>query len=289
MTRTKIIFDNDGVNIDSEDVAMRVMDDWGSALVRRYQPDADLPQDYIYRTYPGTSTDKIVEALISKFNLPVEQIIKDFELTNDANVPIALADLITLETNERFKVKLQSIPHTTMALSEIRQMFGAENVALATTSRADRMDISLAYAVDPVTGENARLDEMFPKGERRRSGYGHENKYDEAFGALGWDPADTIVVEDSLSGVTKAMKGRPNTAVIGTVAARFYEDKETQAAALLEQGALLVISNMADLPKAAAWINAGMPTQARPDFEGTVFTKPQGVGQRRVVPPGLTS
>jgi beta-phosphoglucomutase-like phosphatase (HAD superfamily) len=266
-----IIFDNDGVNIDSEDKAMRVMDDWGGALVRYYKPDADLPQDYIYRTYPGTSTDKIVEALIQKFALPSEQIVEDYGLSSPDDVPTQLADLITLETNRVFKNELKSIPGTTAALIEIRSLFGTEHVALATTSRADRMDISLAHAVDSITGDNARLDELFPKGEQRRSGYGHPNKYDEAFAALGWDPAETIVVEDSISGVTKAMAGRPDTSVIGTVAAKFYENKEEQAAKLLANGAKIVISDMADLLTAVTWLKEGMNADARPDFASRVY------------------
>lgn len=274
MSLTHIIFDNDGVNIDSEDVAMRVMEEWGRNLVLRYKPDADLPHGHIYKTYPGTSTDRIVDALINGFDLPRAQIIKDYMLSDDAEVAVDLADLITLETNKRFQGELKSIPGVTGALRKIHEIFGPENVALATTSRVDRMDISLACAVDPVTGQNAQLDELFPAGHRRLSGYGFPNKYDEAFTALGWDPARTIIVEDSLSGVKKARAGRLNTHVIGTVAARFYEDKSEQAAALLAEGASIVISSMSDLPAAAAWVKTGMDLGARPEFEAPVYLNP---------------
>jgi beta-phosphoglucomutase-like phosphatase (HAD superfamily) len=283
MAKTKIIFDNDGVNIDSEDVAMRVMDDEGARLVRRYQPNADLPQDYIYKTYPGTSTDRIVDALIKKFDLPVEQIKTDFKLPKDADVPVALADLITLETNKRFIAELKAVPGTTGALKTIHMMFGSENVALMTTSRADRMDISLAHAVDPASGANAQLDSLFPKGAQRRSGYGHTNKYDEGFGALGWNPAQAIIVEDSLSGVTKAKAGREDASVIGTVAARFYTDKPAQAEALLKAGADIVISSMFDLPAAAWWLKDGKP-ETKPAFLAPVyFADPAPLSPARVV------
>ena len=268
---SKLIFDNDGVNIDSEDVAMRVMDDWGVALIKRYEPAKVPPQDFIYKTYPGTSTDKIVEALIKKFDLPVALIKQDYNLADDADVPVALADLITIETNKRFQSELKAIPGVTAVHDELRAGYGAENIALATTSRADRMNISLECAVDPVTGVNARLAEFFPAGELRRSGYDHANKYDEAFTALGWEPADTVVVEDSLSGVTKAKQGRPDVRVVGTVAAKFYEDKPAQAKALLDAGANLVIANFSDLPKAIAWLNDGMDANKKPDFAGQVF------------------
>jgi beta-phosphoglucomutase-like phosphatase (HAD superfamily) len=271
MRITKFLFDNDGVNIDSEDVAMRVMDDWGVALVKRYQPDADLPQDYIYKTYPGTSTDRIVDALIKKFQLSDDLIKQDYNLADDADVPVVIADLITMATNERFQQELKSIPGVTQAHVELRALYGAENIALATTSREDRMDVSLAHAADPVTGANAQLETFFPKGERRRSGYGHANKYDEAFGALGWNPAETVVVEDSLSGVSKAKQGRTDVRVIGTVAAKFYEDKPAQAKALMDAGAALVIADFSDLPKAVKWLDAGMDANKKPVFAGQVF------------------
>lgn len=271
MPVTKLLFDNDGVNIDSEDVAMRVMDDWGLALIKRYQPDADIQPDYIYKTYPGTSTDRIVDALIKEFDLSEDLIRQDYNLADDVDVPVVLADLITIETNKRFQTDLKAIAGATKAHEELRATYGAENIGLATTSRADRMDISLACAVDPVTGENARLEEFFPAGERRRSGYGHPNKYDEAFGALGWDPADTVVVEDSLSGVSKAKAGRPEVRVVGTVAARFYEDKAAQAKALMDAGADIVITDFSDLPKAVAWLGQGKDLNQKPDFAGKTF------------------
>ena len=166
---SKLIFDNDGVNIDSEDVAMRVMDDWGVDLIKRCEPARVPAQDYIYKTYPGTSTDKIVEALIKKFDLPVALIKQDYNLADDADVPVEIANLITLEINKRFQSELKAIPGVTAAHDELRAAYGAENIALATTSRADRMNISLECAVDPVTGANARLTEFFPAGELRRS------------------------------------------------------------------------------------------------------------------------
>lgn len=271
-TLTKIMFDNDGVNIDSEDAAMRVMDDWGTALVRRYKLDADLPQDHIYKTYPGTSTDRIVDALIEKFDLPEAKIRGDYSIPESEKTGEFLADLITIETNNHFREHLTAIPGATSALKEIQDMFGQDNICLATTSRADRMDVSLACAVDPQTGENAGLENVYPKGELRRSGYGHANKYEEAFGATGWNPAETVVVEDSRSGVSKAKAAAEDVRVIGTVAAKFYEDKIGQARNLIEDGASLVISNFSDLPKAVKWLDAAMDPAQKPDFNSTVYT-----------------
>jgi hypothetical protein len=59
--------------------------------------------------------------------------------------------------------------------------------------------------------------------------------------------------------------------VIGTVAAKFYENKEEQAAKLLANGAKIVISDMADLPTAVTWLKEGMNADARPDFASRVY------------------
>lgn len=282
---SKVITDNDGVNIDSEDVAMRVMDDWGVAFIERFNPDAaaKLEKDYIYTTYPGTSTDKIVRQLIERHDLLPELIRAAHDLPEDVDIGTHMADLITKETNVRFQQELKSIPGVTQAWEKVIETLGAENVALATTSRGDRMDISLEHAVDPKTGENARLHEIFPVGDRRFSGYGGPNKYDAAFALLKWDPAETVIVEDSLSGARYAKAGRPEVSVVGTVAARFYNDKAGHAAALMENGADIVISTMHDLPHAISWLNEGFDPAKKPDFKGKVYMPSQG-GDPAVTP-----
>lgn len=271
----RIIFDNDGVNIDSEDVAMQVMDDFGYDLVKKYITEPNLKEGDIYAEYPGTSTDKIVESLISKFSLPVEFIKTDYGLENipDKEIAEALADKVTLATNKAFSTKLNAIVGIAQALREIDiYLGGIENRALCTTSREDRMKISLECAVDPETGENASLAELFPDEDNRRlSGYGHDNKY-SYFLELhpDWDPSETVVVEDSLSGVKKAKAANSNFRVIGTVAAKFYTDKKDQISQLMKAGADIVVTDVADLPKAIEWLDNGLSMDKVPDFKGTV-------------------
>ena len=288
MAITKIITDNDGVNINSEDLAMRIMDDEGVKLIAQYRPDlvAELPEDHIYKTFPGKSTDKIVKALITgdwnktdianpERELPLALIAQDHGLDENASVEEVsthIADLITKATIDRFSQELKAIPGVTEAWSALADKFGSENIALATTSRADRMDVSLEHAVNPVTGENARLHEFFPVGERRFSGYGGPNKYDGFFAQSGWDPSQCAIVEDSDSGVAYAKADRPETKVIGTVAADFFTDKGAQASKLISKGADVVISTMYDMPKAVEWLNNGMTQETKPDFRGTVYT-----------------
>ena len=274
---TQVIFDNDGVNIDSEHVAMQVMDDYGYNLVKRYCPDAALKRGEIYEEYPGNSTDKIVKILAKKFDLPINKIIEDYNVPADENYAEFLADLITIETNQKFMTHLEAIPGIQKTLKEIQEAYGEKNLFLCTTSREDRMDISLEYAVDPNTGEKAGLDKVFPKGLSRISGYGceqqgYESKY-HLFLDLhpDCDPAKAVVIEDSLSGVEKAISASPDFRVIGTAAAGFYKDKKAHAKELLDAGACFVVTDIADLPKAIEWASNGFDEDSAPSFKAAVY------------------
>jgi beta-phosphoglucomutase-like phosphatase (HAD superfamily) len=277
----KIIFDNDGVNIDSEHLAMRIMDEWGIRFVLKYNSRDVIQDDFIYKNYAGVSTDRIIYDLIEKFNLPLNNIKDDYGLStvDPSEASIDLADQVTIETIQRFQQELKAVPGVTGTLEKLRKKYV---IALATTSREDRMNISLDYAVDPKTGENSRLSELFPAGPLRRSGYGHPNKYDEFFDAVGWDPAECAVVEDSLSGVTKARAAGTargaDLPVVGTVASQFYQDKQAQARALTKAGAKLVVSSMADLPNALAWLEADLAPPLKPTFSARLYLPSDFVG-----------
>lgn len=287
MSITKVITDNDGVNIDSEDLAMRIMDDEGVALIRQYNPDVleQLPADQIYKAFPGTSTDKIVKALIEgdwrlepankqERALPLPLIAQDNGFDTDADIGTVaehIADKITQATIDRFNIELKVIPGTIESWKTLATQLGPENIALATTSAPRRMD-TIDNATDPATGQNAGLGEIFPAGQRRFSGYGTPNKYDGFFKQSGWDPAECAIVEDSLSGARYAKAGRPDVSVIGTVAAKFYTDKPAHAKALVENGADIVISSMQDLPKAVAWLNDDLEPAKKPEFSAKVYT-----------------
>ena len=272
---SKVIFDNDGVNIDSETTAMHVMDVFGFEFVKKYAPETDINLGDIYREYPGTSTDKIIEKLIEKFDLPEDQIRTDYQIDQDEDTAVFIADLVTIETINSFcNGDLKSIPGVTNALDILINRFSQENIALCTTSREDRMDVSLANAIDPETGNSAELDKRFPSGPNRISGYGHNNKYELFFETHeDWDPKDCVIVEDTISGVCKAKAANPNLRVVGTVAAQFYEDKQQQALTLLKGGASIVVSDIRDLPNAIEWLEKDFAAEAEPKFSSLIYIR----------------
>lgn len=280
----KTIWDKDNVLFDSEGLAMQIMDDEGYALVTQYDgapelaPGVPLERGYIYKEYPGTSTDKIVQALIDQFDLPLAQIKEDFDLGDiaDDQVAIALAEDVTRKTIDGFRQGLEAIPGIADALRAIdNYMGGIENRASCTTSPADRMNISLECAVDPATGENAGLADLFPDvDDRRISGYDYDNKYVYFFELHpDWDPAECAIFEDSKSGVTKAKASHDDVRVIGTVAAQYYPDKAEQATVLMQAGADVVVSHADDMPKALEWLDNGLTAETRPTFTAEVWTQ----------------
>ena len=281
------IFDNDGVNINSETLAMRICDDWLSEMVENFMPNSPLPKDHIYNNFAGKSTNKIASLILEEKNLPLAAVQETYGFTDEdlakiktneklsatddvGAVGFALADLITVATIEGFKKDLVAIHGITQMHEEIRDLVGHDNVYLATTSRADRMDISLGYAVDPATGKNADLLNTFKEGIHRLSGYGKPNKYDLLFQLTeeAGQPIDAntaIVVEDSLSGVKYAKAGRDGLRVVGTAAADFFPDKEKHARALTEAGASVVVTDMRDLPETLKWLDTGLDPEQRPE------------------------
>lgn len=275
--KTKIIFDNDGVNIDSEHLAMRVMDDFGYELVTKYlgEPVEGLNRGDIYTKYKGVSSNAIIADLVKEFDLPIEAIIEDYTIQDQENVIEELSDQLTMATIAEFEKGLYTLPDFVSTITAINEKFGKGNVALCTTSRADRMDATV-HAKAPETDENAGWGEFFPdENNLRISGYGHPNKY-EYFRDLhpDWDPAEVIVVEDT-DGSTKKAIAAGFTDVIGIVASRFQcdtpENKQAEIKKLIDAGACVVVTNYRDLPNAVKWIENDMNPNDKPDFNASVY------------------
>ena len=300
-----VIFDNDGVNINSENLAMRICDDWLSQMVERFMPNSPLPQNYIYSKFAGKSTNKIAALIIEEKSLPMASVKETYGFTDKdllkikiaeglahdddlGAVSFALADLITAATIDGFKKDLKAIYGITQMHEDIRGLVGEDHIYLATTSRADRMDVSLGYAIDPATGENACLLQTFKEGLHRLSGYGKPNKYDLLFNLAEEagepiDPNTAIIVEDSLSGVRYAKEGRDGLRVIGTAAADFFPYKEKHARELITAGASAVVTDMRDLPSIMKWLDTGLDFEQKPKaLNGEVFTSADFIDENKL-------
>lgn len=298
---TRVIFDNDGVNIDSEHIAMGDMDEFGYDLVHRYvDPETSgLKESEIYIEYKGQSSNAIIKDLIEKYDLPEDAIREDYNAPEDANLYEFLSDLHTKSVIKKFgSGLLETLPGFQQAIIDMKNKLGAEHIALCTTSRGDRMDATV-YAVDPVTRESVNWGEHFPTGDRRISGYGHANKYDH-FRDLHpeWDPETTAIVEDTAGSTQKAIDaGFMN--IIGIVASKFQclddngnfsRDKQlSEISKLKEAGARVIVTDYRDIPKAVEWLDNGMSMESIPDFHGDVHHNNPLEAERRIMRPTLTN
>lgn len=293
---TKVIFDNDGVNIDSEHIAMGDMDEFGYDLVHQYiDPETSgLKESDIYVEYKGVSSNEITKKLIEKYNLPEDAIRTDYNIPEGVDLYEFLSDLHTKSVISKFESgKLETLPHVKETLQAMCDELGEGNMALCTTSRGDRMDATV-HAIDPDTKENIGWGDTFPSDERnlRISGYGHANKY-EYFRELhpDWDPETTAVVEDT-AGSTKKSIDAGFTNVIGIVASKFQtlddegyfsRDKQlAEIAKLKEASARVIVTDYRDIPAAIEWMDNGMSMDNVPSFHGEVHHNNPLEADRRV-------
>ncbi len=293
----KIIFDNDGVNIDSEHIAMRDMAEFGFDMVGKYidVDSAGLKENDIYVAYKGQSANDIFRQLVDKFSLPEEAIKEDYNIPDGEDICEYLSDLHTKSVIAKFTGgQLETVPGFRATIESIRNMYGADNIALCTTSRADRMHATF-HAIDPETAENAGWDNFFPdKNNLRLSGYGYPNKY-VRFTEIhpDWHPEETAIIEDTAGSTKKAIQaGFKN--IIGIVVSTFqcHDDNGNFSAAkqreeinqLLDAGASVVVTNYADISAAIAWIDNGLDASNKPDFNEPVYIAQDNSGP---VPPVL--
>lgn len=282
----RIIFDNDGVNIDSEHIAMRDMAEFGYTMVAQYidLEIAGLKENDIYVDYKGMSSNDIVGQLIKKFSLPEDAMSEDYNVPDGVDLYEFLSDLHTKSVIAKFESgALETIPGFKQTIETIRNKFGADNIALCTTSRADRMHAT-QHAKDPETGENAGWAEFFPdKDNLRLSGYGHPNKYNY-FREIhpDWEPQETAIIEDTAGSTKKAIDaGFEN--VIGIVVSKFQclddnenfniQKQQEEISKLLEAGARIVVTDYTDISSAIDWMNNGMDLHNVPTFNSQVYEK----------------
>lgn len=286
----KIIFDNDGVNIDSEHIAMGDMAEFGYTMAAKYV-DVELvglKENDIYVEYKGQSSNDIIKHLIEKLSLPEDAIREDYDIPDDADLYEFLSDLHTKSVINKFESgKLETLPGFKKTMETIRGQFGGDNIALCTTSRADRMHAT-QHAKDPENGTNAGWADFFPDRDNLRlSGYGHANKYIH-FTEMhpDWDPEETVIIEDTAGSTKKALEaGFEN--VIGVVVSKFqcFDDnghfnqqkQYEEIRRLLEVGACIVVTDYTDISLAIDWMNDGMDINNVPAFKGQVFENKSGI------------
>ena len=219
MTTRAVIFDCDGVLVDTELISNTVL----AGLLT----DAGLPTtlELCLRDYRGRSVTSVMQLASERHGGPL---------------PADLADRYYAETETRFAVALEPIAGVVEALDEIDLP-----MCVASSGPHHKMAVTLR-----VTGLWERFEGRIFSATEVAHGKPAPNLFLHAASAMGFDPASTAVVEDSVPGIQAARAA-------GMRALAFAGD--TDPAALADAGGE-VFDDMARLPA----LIAAAPAPARP-------------------------
>ena len=212
-----VIFDCNGVLVDSEPIASAVL---AQAFTRAGIP---LSADTVARRFHGRRLADIFNAV---------------EAATGKKLPPAFASVVTVETLRRFRTELRALPHVARALTWIR---GPK--AVASSSPFDRMRVSLDVA-GLLQFFGSRL---FSASDVAR-GKPAPDLFQFAAARMQVNPADCIVVEDSVPGVAAAVAA-------GMTAIGFVGGSQTPgrlARDLIGAGARTAIADMRALKSTVA-------------------------------------
>jgi HAD superfamily hydrolase (TIGR01509 family) len=170
-----VIFDCDGVLVDSEQISIRVLLEVlaGAGVV--------IGEDEAYRNFLGRSTASVVAMLESEYGLAL----------TDRHLAQARARL-----HESFRRELKPTAGIAAALEAITLPF-----CVASSSQPDRIRLSLS-----VTGLLERLEPHIYSASMVENGKPAPDLFLYAARSMGAHPADCLVIEDSMAGIEAAKR-----------------------------------------------------------------------------------
>lgn len=215
-----IIFDCDGVLIDSEIVAARLE---AEAITELGLP---MTAQDICTRFAGTTTREVWATLERELGRPL---------------PAGFFEAHLAHVRDVFSRELEAIPGARQAVSEVGQSGIPYCVASSTQLPALITNLGTAGLVDLFDGH------VFSASQVKRAKPAPD-VFLFAASQMGADPADCLVVEDSIAGVTAARRaGMP---VIGFVGGSHVTDGHDER--LTAAGARAIFDHMADLGRVLA-------------------------------------
>ena len=209
-----VIFDCDGVLVDSEDVAMRVE---AEAFTQIGIP---MTAQDIFNNFVGKSDQQVEEIILQKYGITLPDL---FCKTMEDKLRSALAKEVC--SIGGVQTILESIP----------------NKALASNGALSKIHTSLN-----TTGLNAFFtDKNIFSAEMVSKGKPSPELYFFTAQTMGFSPEKCFVVEDSLSGVKAGVAAKMYT--IGFVGGSHIHDKKSHGQKLLDLGAKYIVEDMLSL------------------------------------------
>jgi len=210
-----VIFDCDGVLVDSEALAARVV----SQALANYSIVLN-PQD-VANQFAGYTDDAIRD---------------HFNKVSDAKLPEDFAQIVERDTIDQMAGALETLPFIKETLSTLEYPF-----CVASNSRTDRLDSAL---------DKTGLGRFFPKERRFSSSMVEYPKPAPDLHLMACEmmkvkPEQALIIEDTVTGVTGG--NNAGIAVLGFVGAEHIADKRAQRRKLMEAGAYAVFDDMRQL------------------------------------------
>jgi HAD superfamily hydrolase (TIGR01509 family) len=222
-----VIFDCDGVLVDSELIAL--------AVTRRMLGEAglNLSDDETRVRFLGMRQDLVLERVEAELGAPLP---KDFP------------DKLSREILSIFGRELKGVEGVRQAIQGLEA-----RVCVASSSEPDR----LRFALRVTDYETMFSPNIFSAAQVER-GKPHPDLFLFAARSMGVAPRDCLVIEDSVAGVTAARAA--GMTVFGFAGGSHFS-APTQAAELTAAGADLIFDDMARLPNILARRSAGADTR----------------------------
>jgi HAD superfamily hydrolase (TIGR01509 family) len=208
-----IIFDCDGVLIDSEEISMRT----DQALLAAC--DVNISEAEMHRRFVGKTFQAMIDEIEAESGITLPT---DLEARKDAIMV------------EAYKRDLKAISGVAEALSaiDLPKSIGTNGPRSRAQLALDVTGLTQHFGARLTTFEDVERGKPFP------------DVYLLAARRAGFAPTECIVVEDSLTGVTAAVAAGCFT--LGFTGAHLHRTEH--ALQLVERGAAKVFDNMADLP-----------------------------------------
>ena len=205
-----VIFDMDGVLVDSEHA--------GTLLSKQVLRSRGIPAEYDdFKSFTGMGDDRFLSGVCEKYGFPY-----------DAGMKQELYDLYAVRAKGMVKV-FDWTREMLLALYEKEVPF-----AVASAS-----DMEKVYANINCIGVDRSMFRAIATGSDVTRNKPHPDIFLKAAEKAGFAPQETVVVEDSLSGVLAAQRAKMKAIAVTT---SFPKEK------LLEAGANLVTENLIVLP-----------------------------------------
>ena len=216
MTISHIIFDCDGVLVDSEPLSMRAdVEILTRAGIRITEAEA-------HRRFVGTTFQDMIKAL---------------EKEHGTKLPENLSDIKNARMNEMYRTELKLVRGVRDALEDIRNM--GLSMSIASNGPKDRVKLALQLTGLLPYFKNAIVTfEDVPQGKPA------PDMYLLAAKNAGTKADNCLVVEDSIAGVTAAVDAGCWT--LGFTCT--YEDQQAHGTKLKDIGAEAIFGKMVDLP-----------------------------------------